>query len=152
MGTHFQGTAAEQQALNTFIKLMRASDAVNNQINYHLSDYNLTVSQFGVLEAIYHLGPLTQTQLGEKILKSSGNITYVVDNLEAQDLVERVRDSEDRRRYFIHMTPEGRQLISQIFPRHVARIVEVMQTLSLEEQTTLDRLCRKLGLGAENGS
>lgn len=72
----------QRNALNVFVKLMRASNTVNTRIHGHLKEDNLTVSQFGVLEALYHLGPLSQSELGIKILKSNANLTTVVDSLE----------------------------------------------------------------------
>src|SRR5699024_7010704 len=92
MGTHFEGSEKEVKTLNAFIKLMRASEAINNRLNRHLADVNLTHSQFGVMEALLHLGPLNQKALAQKLLKSGGNITLVIDNLEKNNWVERHRD------------------------------------------------------------
>ena len=72
-----------------------AAHAVEVNANRHLSDHNLTISQFGVLEALYHLGPLSQRQLADKILRSSGNLTMVIDNLERDGLVRRDADPEE---------------------------------------------------------
>lgn len=146
MGTHYQGTPAEQAALDVYIKLARAAESVEARINCHLKDYRLTSSQFGVLEALYHLGPLHQHQLAAKILKSSGNLTLVIDNLVQRGLVERERDAADRRYLTIQLTEAGRQLISDIFPRHVGHVVAAIGVLRLEEQHQLAALCRKLGL------
>jgi MarR family 2-MHQ and catechol resistance regulon transcriptional repressor len=146
MGTHYRGTPAEERALETYIKLSRAAEAVTNRINRHLHDYGLTVSQFGVLEALYHLGSLHQNQLAEKILKSSGNMTLVIDNLVKQDLVERRRDERDRRYVNVHLTEKGEALIDEIFPTHVNYVVETFSPLSPAEQKTMATLCRKLGL------
>ena len=84
MPTHYQGTPTETQALDAYIKLSRAAESVNQRINEHLHARGLTVSQFGVLEALYHLGPLPVGQLAGKILRSSANLTLVVDNLARQ--------------------------------------------------------------------
>jgi len=146
MGTHYQGTATEKSALDVYIKLSRAAEAVTARINHHLKDVKLTISQFGVLEAIYHLGPMHQNQLAEKILKSTGNLTLVIDNLEKRGLVERERDPSDRRCVLIHLTDAGHQLIHNFFPRHVAAVVQTLGVLSLEEQAQLAALCKKLGL------
>ncbi len=142
----YRGTPDELRALNAYVKLMRASESVSARTQRHLSDAGLTVSQFGVLEALYHLGPLSQAELAKKILKSSGNITMVIDNLEKRDLVKRERRQEDRRFYAIRMTPQGKKLIKGIFPAHAGRIVEAMNALTKTEQETLGNLCRKLGL------
>ncbi|HNS04108.1 MAG TPA: MarR family transcriptional regulator [Anaerolineae bacterium] len=146
MGTHFQGDPDEIRALNTFIKLARATDAVTQRINRHLKAHGLTASQFGVLEALYHLGPLCQTELAGKILKSTGNLTLVIDNLEQAGLVERQRDTVDRRFVSVHLTTAGEALIGRIFQPHVLGVVETMSALSAQEQDELASLCRKLGL------
>jgi MarR family 2-MHQ and catechol resistance regulon transcriptional repressor len=129
-----------------YIKLSRAAEAVNTRVNQHLKGEKLTISQFGVLEAIYHLGPMHQNRLAEKILKSSGNLTLVIDNLEKRGLVTRERDPEDRRCMTIDLTEAGRALIESIFPRHVGIVVQEINVLSMEEQNQLATLCRKLGL------
>ena len=145
MGTHFSGNKEDTQALDTYIKLIRAADSVMARI-YRTSELDgLTVSQFGVLEALLHLGPLCQRERGEKILKSSGNITMVIDNLEKRNLVERKRDRGDRRFVTVHLTGDGNQLIKAIFPRHLDRIKNELQVLSLAEQENLGLLCRAVG-------
>jgi MarR family 2-MHQ and catechol resistance regulon transcriptional repressor len=148
MGTKYKGSKDEVRALNAFIKLVRAADAVSGRLEAHFSAIGLTVSQFGVLEALYHLGPLYQKDLAKKILKSTGNITMVVDNLEKQGLVERIRDEQDRRHYSVRITEQGAVLIKAFFPGHVARIVKEMSVLTGAEQEALGKLCKKVGLGA----
>lgn len=92
MPTHFKGTEKEVQVLNTFIKLMRSTESLNNRLLQHLNENNLTISQFGVLEALLHVGPQNQKELGERLLKSGGNITMVIDNLEKNGWVERTKN------------------------------------------------------------
>jgi MarR family 2-MHQ and catechol resistance regulon transcriptional repressor len=140
------GTKTETRALNAYIKLMRASESVAARVHRSLADAGLTVSQFGVMEALYHLGPLSQAEIAKKILKSSGNITMVIGNLEKRGLVKRERVREDRRYYSIQLTPEGRNTMRTLFPRHAGKIVETMKALTGEEQEKLGLLCRKLGL------
>ena len=141
------GHKNKRRALNTYVKLMRAAESVTHRTHQHLSSKGLTLSQFAVLEALYHLGPLSQKQIGEKILRSSGNITMVVDNLEKRGLVKRKRSEVDRRYFIIHLTNQGHKRISSIFPRHAAVIAAEMNVLSEREQETLSRLCKKIGLG-----
>ncbi len=147
MPTHFDGSSTECLALDSFIKLVRAADSVSDQINNHLREYGLTVSQFGVLEALYHLGVLNQSDLAQKLLKSTGNLTTVVDNLAKQGLVERQRCLQDRRVIYIHLTDAGREMIKSILPSHVAGVVDVFSVLSPEEQVELGGLLRRLGKG-----
>jgi MarR family 2-MHQ and catechol resistance regulon transcriptional repressor len=148
--TDYQGTSDEVRSLSAFVKLIRASESVSARVHSHLADYGLTVSQFGVLEALYHLGPLSQSEIAKKVLKSAGNITLVIDNLEKRDLVKRERQ-EDRRFYAVRLTAGGRKLISGIFPRHAAKIMEEMGALSKAEQDTLGKLSRKLGVRQRAG-
>src|SRR5512143_514263 len=147
--TRYKGTKDEVRALNAYIKLMRASESVSARIHGHLVDAGLTMSQFGVMEALYHLGPLSQGELAKKILKSSGNMTMIIDNLEKRGLVKRERKAEDRRFYSVQLTAEGHRLVGSIFPRHAAKIIEEMNVLTGTEQEELSRLCRKVGLQKE---
>ena len=133
------------QALSAFINLVRATESLLSRTSVTRSRGGLTVSQFGVLESLFHLGPLHQCELGTKLLKSSGNITLVVDNLEKRGLVRRVREGEDRRFVSVHLTDEGRTLIEKVFPEHAAHIVSEMSRLTPSEQQQLRALCRRLG-------
>ena len=145
MPTHFKGTEEERTALNAFIKLTRAAESVSVRINSDLHRYNLTVSQFGVIEALYHLGPLQPGELAAKILKSSGNMTTVIDNLEKRGLVHRHRRDDDRRRVDILLSDEGKRVVAEMLPDHVTGIVAAFKVLSEEEQLQLQSLCKKLG-------
>ncbi len=145
MGTHYSGTNSEKNTLNAFITLMRATETMNNRLNRHLADVDLTVSQFGTLEVLHHLGPLNQRTIGEKLLKSGGNITMVIDNLEKNNFVKRKKDPGDRRAVLIHLTPKGKQFIEDFFPKHLDKIKEEFSVLTEEEKKTLSKLCKKLG-------
>lgn len=145
MGTHYNGSGEEVRALDCFIKLMRASDSVNATIVKQIQAGGLTESQFGILESLLHLGPLTQHQIAQKILKSGGNITLVIDNLCKYDLIIKEKRSEDRRCFWISLSEKGRRLIEELFPEHVKSITQRMSVLNADEQAELGRLCRKLG-------
>jgi MarR family transcriptional regulator, 2-MHQ and catechol-resistance regulon repressor len=146
MPTHHQGTSEEIRALDAFINLMRGVNALGAVLLPPLQrDFGLTESQLGVLETLYHLGPMPQGQLCRKILRSGSNVTTVVDNLERDDLVQRVRDADDRRVQVVHLTDRGRELIGRAFPVHAERITRLMSVLSDDEQRELARLCGKLG-------
>ncbi len=146
MGTRHRGTAREIRALNACIKLVRATESIRSGLERKLLKYGLTISQFGILEALFHLGPLSQRDLGRKLLRSGGNITTVVDNLEKRKLVRRERDGRDRRLVTVHLTAEGRRLARKVLPGHVAAVVTAMDVLAAAEQDHLGRLCKKAGL------
>lgn len=133
----------QRNALNIFVKLMRATNKATSRIHEHLKNDNLTVSQFGVLEGLYHLGPLSQTELGNKILKSNANLTTVVDSLEKKKLVKRERANEDRRRVTVVLTESGEALISRVFPRHAQVVTNELAFLSDQDKDTLEKLLRK---------
>lgn len=147
--TRYKGSEEEARALGVYVKLMRAAESVTARIHRRLDAVGLTISQFGVMEALYHLGPLAQIELGKKILKTSGNITMVIDNLEKRGLVRRQRSREDRRYVTVHLTGAGEKLIRAFFPVHAARIIAEMSILTVSEQEQLGQLCRKLGRGKE---
>ena len=141
-------SSATVRALESYVKLVRAANAVMASVHWPLRQHGLTVSQFGALEALFHLGPLTPGELGRKILRSGGNMTLVIDNLERRELVRRERLAEDRRRWLVRLTGEGRRLIEAVFPSHARRIAAAMGTLKAKEQDELGRLCRTLGRAA----
>ncbi|PLX80573.1 MAG: MarR family transcriptional regulator [Desulfuromonas sp.] len=139
----------QDEALSAYVKLMRAAGSITHRVHGNLAEEKLSVSQFGVLEALYHLGPVCQRDLARKILKSSGNLTMVVRNLEQRKLVKRTRSSDDRRYYQIQLTTAGRDLIERLFPAHASRIADEFKLLDQSELEALQRICRKLGLQVE---
>ena len=149
MPTRYQGTEEETQALNAYIKLQRAAETTLNRTTSYLRNYGLSTSQFAVLEALFHLGTLSQRTLAEKLLKSTGNISIVLKNMEKRELIERHRDPADNRYMQVSITGIGRELIDGMFAAHVAGIVLEMRILTIAEQEELGRLCRKLGLRKE---
>jgi MarR family transcriptional regulator, 2-MHQ and catechol-resistance regulon repressor len=139
----------QERALNAYVKLARAANTAMAYARVGLEDDDLTLSQFAVLEALYHLGPLYLGDLARRILTSSGNLTLVIDNLEKRGLARRQQKGKDKRFVLATITPAGRRLMAKIFPQHSRRILEVMARLSPSEQEQLGRLCRKLGTGGE---
>ncbi|MEO8200387.1 MAG: MarR family transcriptional regulator [Gemmatimonadota bacterium] len=119
-----------------------------------IRSYGLTTPQFALMEALYHLGRLPLSEIGQKLLVTSGNVTYVMDNLCELGLVVRERCADDRRVIYAKLTPKGEALIDKTFPRHAAEILELFSALSPEEQDTLRALLKKLGLSerAQNGT
>ena len=151
MPTHYRGPEQDVRALDAYIKLMRAAESVTARLEPLMRAADLTVGQFGALEALFHLGPLCQRDLGYKLLRSGGNTTVVVGNLARRGLVRRTRRPDDRRYITVTLTDKGRRLIGGIFPRHAQHVVREMRALSPEEQATLGRLCRQLGRARRDG-
>jgi MarR family 2-MHQ and catechol resistance regulon transcriptional repressor len=145
MPTHFKGKADQVRALDAYIKLSRASGTLDARFAANLARLGLTSGQLGVIEALMHLGPLSQGELGRKLLRSGGNVTTVIDNLERRGLVARRRNPEDRRVVTVELTAEGARLIGRVFPVHALAVAQSMGALTPAEQIELGRLCRKLG-------
>jgi MarR family 2-MHQ and catechol resistance regulon transcriptional repressor len=139
---------AIEAAVRAYVKLMRAGRAVTACLEHRLAARGLTTTQLGVLEALLHKGPLTHRELGRKVLTSAGNMTDVVDKLEARGLVRRVRATADRRQVRVELTDGGRSMIERVFPRHAADIARAMSGLDGAELFELGKLLRRLGMAA----
>jgi len=150
MPTHFIGSRAELRTLDTFIKLTRCTNSLFARLSERNTLGGMTPSQFAVLEALYHLGSLTQGEVSIKVLKSGSNMTTVIDNLERDGLVRRERDAKDRRVINVHLTEAGSQKVDAVLPKHVGALVEEFSVLSASEQLTLGELCKKLGKRQES--
>ncbi|HSZ93822.1 MAG TPA: MarR family transcriptional regulator [Acetobacteraceae bacterium] len=137
-------------ALDAYVKLLRAGRSVLARVEPRLAAAGLTPTQFGVLEAILHKGPLSQRELSRKVLTSAGNMTDLVDKLEARGLVRRARQKSDRRAVHVELTPAGSDLIEPLFARHAGDITAAMSALSGEEMRQLSDLLRRLGRAAES--
>lgn len=130
--------------LRTLIALARSSQNVQRREQRTIKEGGLTVSQFAVLEILYHKGDLRVSEIIEKVLSTGGNMTVVIDNLAKEDLVKRCDDPKDRRVNLISITDKGRKLVSEIFPKHVENINEIFSALTEEEKENLISLLKKL--------
>jgi MarR family 2-MHQ and catechol resistance regulon transcriptional repressor len=140
-----ENTAA---TLKLWVVLSRAHRAISEHARRHIERQDLRPTEFGVLEALYHKGPLTLGQLGEAILLTSGSTTSVADKLEERGLIARRGSSEDRRVCYAELTEEGRALVERIFPGHAAVLQDAMGGLTTEEKRIVTAMLRRLGLHA----
>jgi MarR family 2-MHQ and catechol resistance regulon transcriptional repressor len=138
---------AEEKALRLWINLARCYVTFSRAVACKVAEYDLTAPQFGVLEALYHLGPLSLGELAEKLLVTGGNVTYVMDRLESQELVVRERSGDDRRVVRAHLTTKGRATIDAVFPGHVDFVRGLVDVLDPADRDTLRTLLKKLGKG-----
>lgn len=143
--------SAREQALSLklYVVLSRAATAVTRHTDREIARHGLTEGEFAILEVLHHKGPLLLGEVQRKILASSGGVTYLVDRLEANGLVERRECPEDRRARFAALTRKGRQLMKRIFPLHAAVIEHAVSGLTTAEKQQAVALLRKLGLKAE---
>ena len=122
-------TKKDSPTVATFTRLSKTANVVSTEVHKHLAKHKLTVSQFGVLEALYKLGPMYQRDLAREIVKTTGNITTVIDNLEKNDLVRREREAKDRRYFMVVLTAKGDKLIKKIYPAHAKQIEKPFSSL-----------------------
>jgi MarR family 2-MHQ and catechol resistance regulon transcriptional repressor len=149
MPTKYRGSQDEVRALSALINLMRAAESLSTSLQLELAGKPLTPSQFAILETLLHLGPVCQGELAEKLLRSCGSMTSVVDGLEKRGLVDRRRDGSDKRFVTVSLTGRGTKLIQGIFPAHAKTVARQFGALTAPEQDELRRLCRKLGRSME---
>ena len=134
----------EDLNLKTLIALSRCAQNVHKKEYKTIKEGGLTVSQFAVLEVLYHKGDLRVSEIIDKILATGGNMTVVIDNLVKENLVKRCVDPQDRRVNLISITEKGKDLISEIFPKHLVNINDIFSVLTIEEKKSLKSLLKKL--------
>lgn len=139
----------EDASLELFTVLSRAHNWVHMHATRDIRCYGLNPTEFGILELLYHKGPRPLQQIGEKILISSGNITYAVDKLVQKELLVRRPSPNDRRIFFAELTEKGRALLAEIFPHHAQALRQAMDGLTPDEQKQAIALLKKLGLKAQ---
>ncbi len=132
-------------ALKLWVVLSRAHQSISAHLNADVARHDLTLMEFGILEVLYHKGPLLLGEVQRRILVSSGGITYLIDRLEAKGLVTRKTCDHDRRARYATLAQAGEEFIQRIFPEHANRIDSLVTELSPEEQTVLIGLLRRLG-------
>jgi MarR family 2-MHQ and catechol resistance regulon transcriptional repressor len=138
-------SAGQERALRLWIALARCYSTFARAVAGKVQEYGLTTPQFGILEALYHLGPLSLGELADKLLVTGGNVTYVMDRLEDQGLVYRERSPQDRRIIQAKLTEQGKELIARVFPGHGDYIERLAGHLDESEQEEMRALLKKLG-------
>jgi MarR family 2-MHQ and catechol resistance regulon transcriptional repressor len=135
--------------VHVFLVLWKAAHAAQAYAEKSLLKLELCGSDFAVLEALLHKGPLPVNEIGKKVLLTSGSITVAVDRLEAKELVERRAHGTDRRARIVHLTKQGRKLITRAYADHAADMERLSSaSLSREERKTLIQLLKKIGYEA----
>lgn len=136
--------------IHLWLLLWKASRAVEAHSARSVARFQMGVTDFGVLEALLHKGPLSVSQLRQKVLLTSGSMTTAVDRLEKRGLVARHDDAKDRRARIVQLTPEGRRLIECAFADHRDSMEAAVADFSNEDRARLLPLLRKLGRAAES--
>lgn len=133
-------------ALKLFTVLARAHNTLMELDRRDIRRFGLNQTEFAVLELLYHKGPHPLQQIGEKILITSGSITYVINKLEKKELLRRNPYEEDRRVIYAVLTERGQALMEEIFPQHAETLTEAFRGLTTEEKQLAIELVKKVGL------
>lgn len=136
--------------IHIWLVLWKAARALEEHSARSIARFDMGISDFGVLEALLHRGPLSATELGAKVLLTSGSMTAAIDRLERRGLVIRHEDRKDRRSRLIHLTPAGRKLIEKAFEKHRKAMDRSLAGFSDEERAALLPLLRRLGRTAQH--
>lgn len=139
--------------VHIWLVLWKASRAVGAYAERSISGLAICGSDFAILEALLHKGPLPVNEIGRRVLLTSGSITSAVDRLEAKGLVERRQSPDDRRSKIVHLTREGGRLITPAYAEHADDLERlVSDSLTRGERETLIRLLKKIGYGAASAA
>jgi MarR family 2-MHQ and catechol resistance regulon transcriptional repressor len=131
--------------LKTITIFLRASHALEQIIKDEVLSHGLSLSEFGVLEALYHKGPLNVNQVISKVLIPNSSMSYVIDQLVNKGLISKTKDAIDKRVYRLDLKQSGHDFMEQMYPVHEKRLRQVLDKLSVDEEKTLQTLLKKIG-------
>jgi MarR family 2-MHQ and catechol resistance regulon transcriptional repressor len=140
---------SDQSAIHTWLVLMKAHRTLTRHATRSIEAVDMCLSDFAILEALLHKGPQSVRELGRRIDLTSGSMTAAIDRLETRRLVARADHATDRRAWVIHLSAEGKALITKVFAGHEDAMEKAMRGLSKTERATLTDLLRRLGTSAE---
>lgn len=138
-----------QLSLKLFVVLSKAYKVVMDKAVKDMKKHGLSESEFTVLELLHNKGKFPLQRIGEKLLVTSGSITYTIDKLENKGFLKRVACPEDRRVTFAEITAAGAEWMDTVFPDHAEMIESMLQGLTLEEKQIAITLIKKIGYSAQ---
>jgi MarR family 2-MHQ and catechol resistance regulon transcriptional repressor len=139
----------DKSGIHTWLVLMKAHRTLTRHAQRSIEALDMCLTDFAILEALLHKGPQSVKELGRRTDLTSGSMTTAIDRLEVRHLVTRTDHATDRRAWVIHLTPEGKALISKVFAGHEEAMERAMRGLSKAERATLTDLLKRLGTTAE---
>lgn len=139
----------EESALRALTILLKSSGSVTNMLKKDMRSYELNPTEFTVMEVLYSKGEQPIQIIGNKVLLASSSITYVIDQLEKKNFIERKVNESDRRVTLVSLTKEGQEKMEDIFPQHSEVIQELFKDLSEDEINVLSESLKKIGFKAQ---
>ena len=138
--------------LKTIVTLFRATDSFSKAIQNDVKQYGLNVTEFGVLEALYHKGKMSIKELLEKVLITNSSMSYVVDQLTKKAYIQKTRSNIDGRSYECSLTDQGNNLMGKAYKEHKKNLRKIIDVLSSEEEQKLRELLKRIGKKASEFS
>jgi|EP01034_Spumella_vulgaris_P037174 DNA-binding MarR family transcriptional regulator len=105
----------------------------------HVRECGLTHAQFDIIATLGNTEGMSYKELGDKTLITKGTMTGVIERLEQKGLVERVRSLDDKRSWFIRLSPQGEQVFREVFPKVISRGGEVFASYSDDDFAALEK-------------
>ncbi|WP_026859493.1 MarR family winged helix-turn-helix transcriptional regulator [Jeotgalicoccus psychrophilus] len=139
-----------EESLKAFVGIKRTNDILEKLVKNDAQQYGLNISEFAVLELLFHKGPQPINRIQERILIANSSTTYILDKLEKKDYIIRKRDENDRRSMKAALTEEGENLIRRIFPAHSELLTGLFSALSDEELSAFRETLKKISANAHN--
>lgn len=137
-------------SLMLFYSLNKTLRAIQKSLETAIRSYDLNSTEFSVVSLLYSMGNQPIQKIGDKISIASSSTTYVIDKLEKKVLLERIPCPNDRRIVWASLTPKGRQLMDDIFPKYTAAVHKVLGGLNFDEKREFITTLKKLDRYAEN--
>lgn len=147
---HMRYSDKDELNLKVLITLNRCQQSVMRKGQREAKEKKITMSQWAVLEMLYHKGDLKVGDIIEKSLSTIGNISLVIDNLAKQSLLVKKKCNKDKRVTYVSITKEGRDVMEEAFPEYLVRLDSIMSPLEEQEKKELARLLKKLGHANSN--
>jgi MarR family transcriptional regulator, 2-MHQ and catechol-resistance regulon repressor len=139
----------ETSAAALWVVLARAYRSMAAFVEHSVAALDIGLSDFMILEALLHKGPLTMTELCEAALITNASMTAAIDRLEQRAFVERIATKEDRRVRRVQLTAQGTALIKRLYTRHERDLEDVMSAIPAPERADLRRRLKTIGLAAQ---
>jgi MarR family 2-MHQ and catechol resistance regulon transcriptional repressor len=129
--------------------LWKAGKAIEKVDRASIDESGLLLSDFTIMEALLHKGPLPINAIGEKVLLTSGSMTAAINRLQSKGFVKRIQDPSDGRYFYVHLTKQGAKIIKKAYAKHALNLERVVEVLTEDERNGLARLLKKIGHHAE---
>jgi DNA-binding MarR family transcriptional regulator len=136
------------ESLDIMIKFLKVAENLEQAREKHFARYGLSKARFMVLMMVYVFREgLSPSDIAEKMGVTRGNMTKLIDGVEAAGLIKRENDSEDRRIVKICLSAKGEALFDRILPNHFERVTGLLQEITEKDRVALGGCLAKLQRG-----